>query len=171
MIQRTGVRLMLLVAVVSTIGCDRVTKHIASDVLAGGEVHTYLAGTIRLEYAENTGGFLGLGANLPGAWRTTLFTIATGLVLAMMAALALRSRWNAWLMTGACLVLAGGASNWIDRVVRGSVIDFMNVGIGPLRTGVFNVADVAIMLGATLLVLARLRPGDGAPPSPNGHVA
>jgi signal peptidase II len=157
MTPRTAVRLTLLVAVVSTIGCDRVTKHIASEVLAGGEVRTYLADTIRLEYAENTGGFLGLGANLPGAWRTSLFTVATGLVLTMMAVLALRSRWNAWLLTGACLVLAGGASNWIDRVVRGSVIDFMNVGVGPLRTGIFNVADVAIMIGVACMVLARVR--------------
>jgi signal peptidase II len=157
MIQRTALRLTLLVAVISTIGCDRVTKHIASEVLAGGQVRTYLADTIRLEYAENTGGFLGLGANLPDAWRTTLFTIATGIVLAMMAVLALRSRWNVWRLTGACLVIAGGASNWIDRVVRGSVIDFMNVGIGPLRTGVFNVADVAIMAGIAAITLARLR--------------
>jgi len=58
---------------------------------------------------------------------------------------------------GVCLVLAGGASNWIDRVVRGSVIDFMNVGVGPLRTGIFNVADVAILTGIGCIVLARLR--------------
>jgi signal peptidase II len=163
MVRRTAVRLTLIVAIVSTIGCDRVTKHIASEMLAGGAVRTYWADTIRLEYAENTGGFLGLGANLPEAWRTTLFTIATGLVLAMMGVLALRSRSNGWLLTGACLVLAGGASNWIDRLVRGSVIDFLNVGVGPLRTGVFNVADVAIMAGVTFLVLSKLRPPRSAP--------
>ncbi|RPI54782.1 MAG: hypothetical protein EHM55_09825 [Acidobacteria bacterium] len=39
-------------------------------------------------------------------------------------------------------------SNWFDRVVRGGVFDFINVGIGSVRTGVFNVADVAIMLRA-----------------------
>ena len=60
------------------------------------------------------------------------------------------------LLGGACLVLAGGASNWVDRLARGSVVDFMNVGVGPLRTGVFNVADVAIMIGVSMLVLARM---------------
>ena len=79
MVRRTAVRLTLIVAVVSTIGCDRVTKHIASEMLAGGEVRTYWADTIRLEYAENTGGFLGLGANLPEAWRTALFTVTAWL--------------------------------------------------------------------------------------------
>ena len=157
MIRRTTVRFIVFIAVVSTIGCDRLTKHIASEALAGGEVRTYLADTIRLEYAENTGGFLSLGANLPEPWRTRLFTTATGAVLLLMAIVAVRARWDVWLLSGACLVLAGGASNWIDRLVRGSVIDFMNLGVGPVRTGVFNVADVAIMAGAGLLVLARLR--------------
>jgi len=47
-------------------------------------------------------------------------------------------------------------------VARGSVIDFVNVGVGPLRTGVFNVADVAIMAGIAALALAQMsvtRPG------------
>src|SRR5262245_2361920 len=153
MIHRTAARVALLVAIVSTIGCDRVTKHLASHALADGQVRTYLADTVRFEYAENTGGFLSLGANLPEPWRTRLFITATGVVLALMAVVAVPTRWNMWLLSGACLVLAGGASNWIDRLVRGSVIDFMNVGIGPVRTGVFNVADVAIMAGVTLLVL------------------
>ena len=52
---------------------------------------------------------------------------------------------------------AGGASNWIDRVMHGSVIDFMNVGIGPFRTGIFNVADMAIMLGTGIVVFAGCR--------------
>jgi signal peptidase II len=54
------------------------------------------------------------------------------------------------------LFIANGASNWIDRVLRGSVVDFLNMGIGSLRTRVFNMADVAIMLGAGLLVLGQL---------------
>jgi signal peptidase II len=157
MIQRTAVRITLLLAVIATIGCDRVTKHIALEALSGSGVHTYLADTIRLEYTENTGGFLGLGASLPDVWRTTLFTIATAALLLMMGAVAVRSRWSGWPLFGVCLVLAGGASNWIDRVVRGSVIDFMNVGIGPLRTGIFNVADVAILAGVGCMVLAKLR--------------
>ena len=157
MIRRTAVRFTLLLAVIATIGCDRVTKRIALETLSGGGVHTYLADTIRLEYTENTGGFLGLGASLPDFWRTTLFTIATAALLLMLGAVAVRSRWSGAPLLGVCLVLAGGASNWIDRLVRGSVIDFMNVGVGPLRTGIFNVADVAILTGVGCMVLAKLR--------------
>jgi signal peptidase II len=54
------------------------------------------------------------------------------------------------------LVAAGGAGNLVDRIVRdGRVIDFMNLGLGPVRTGIFNMADVQIMAGLALLLLGR----------------
>ena len=46
----------------------------------------------------------------------------------------------------------------IDRILhKGTVVDFLNVGIGPLRTGIFNIADVAIMGGAIILFFSALR--------------
>jgi signal peptidase II len=76
------------------------------------------------------------------------------MLIAFVAA-GIQSRWDRWSVTGLTLLAAGGASNWADRVVHGRVIDFMNVGIGPLRTGIFNVADVAIMLGVALLLFGQ----------------
>ena len=157
MIARIGARAALLVGVVATIGCDRVTKHIATATLAGEPGRSYLADTIRLEYVENTGGFLSLGASLPSSARTALFTIGTGIMLLVLVGAAVRFRWHGWLLIGTSLVLAGGASNWVDRLVRGSVVDFMNIGVGPLRTGIFNVADMAIMVGVVVLLLAQSR--------------
>ena len=160
MIHRISARLVLLVAVGSTIGCDRVTKHVATTLLAGVSARSYLADTVRLEYVENAGGFLGLGADWPDAVRMTLFTTGTGLVLLVMVGLAVRLHWHGRRLIGVWLVFAGGASNWVDRVARGSVVDFMNVGVGPLRTGIFNVADVAIMVGVAALLLDAFRTGD-----------
>lgn len=154
--RRTG-RLVLLVAVLGTIGCDRVTKHVAEATLAGAPGRSYLGDVVRFGYAENPGGFLSLGAGLPPGARTVVFTFATGLMLLALLVAAARHRWLGWPALGLALFVAGGASNWIDRVARGSVIDFMSVGIGPLRTGVFNVADVAIMLGAGIFFFAELR--------------
>lgn len=71
--------------------------------------------------------------------------------------MAVRKMHNSLLALGLVLVVSGGSSNWIDRIARCSVVDFLNIGIGPLRTGVFNVADVAIMCGAGLFVLGELR--------------
>jgi len=154
---RVGVRLLLLVAIGATIGCDRVTKHIAASALSEGPARSFLAGTLRLEYAENTGAFLGLGADWPPAVRTAVFAAGNAVLLAVLTALALRERWPRVALLGMALFVAGGASNLLDRITSGMVIDFMNVGVGPLRTGIFNVADMAIMLGAGLLLFEGFR--------------
>ena len=105
--------------------------------------------------------FLGLGSGWPVEVRTGLFTVGTALLLLILIAMALRQRWSGLSLAGLVLFVSGGASNMADRVARGSVIDFMNVGVGFVRTGIFNVADAAIMLGVALVVVARIRSGDG----------
>jgi len=147
----------VLLASLATVGCDRVTKHAAATLLADTQERSFLGDTVRLSYAENTGGFLSLGADLPVERRVIVFTIVTGLLLVSLAAAAVQRRWEGARLLGAALIVSGGASNWIDRVAVGSVVDFMNVGIGPVRTGIFNVADVAIMAGVVLIVFAYRR--------------
>jgi signal peptidase II len=150
-------RLALLMLITATVGCDRVTKHFAEATLAQAPAHSFLADTVRLEYFENTGAFLSLGAGWPVEVRTGLFTAGTALLLLAVVVTAIRRRWSGLARVGLVVFVSGGASNLIDRAVRGSVIDFMNIGVGPLRTGIFNVADVAIMLGVAIVVVAGFR--------------
>lgn len=157
MLSKLAKSLALLLLVAMTIGCDRVTKQLATENLAGEPARSYLADTFRLTYAENVGGFLSLGAGMPSALRNAVFTVVTGALLLGLALLAWRQRGSVWNAAALSLFIAGGVSNWFDRVSDGHVVDFMNLGIGWLRTGIFNVADVAIMLGAALFVLAELR--------------
>ena len=157
MFSRFSVQFLLAAAMVVTIGCDRVTKHVATTALAGNPARSFLADTVRLQYAENTGGFLGVGSDLHPDLRMALFTAATGVMLLLMTVAGVRWRVRGAALVGLTLFVAGGASNWIDRVAWGSVIDFLNVGVGPVRTGIFNVADVAIMGGAALMLIAELR--------------
>ena len=157
MTRRTIAHVLLLVAVVVTIGCDQVTKRMATSSLAGTTGRSYLGGVVRVAYVENTGGFLGLGGELPPAARTALFIGATGIMLAGLVAIAIRERLKGLALLGVALFVAGGASNWVDRVAYGRVVDFLNVGVGPVRTGIFNVADMALMLGGALLVFAQFR--------------
>ena len=164
MMTRIGVRLVLLVAIGATIGCDRVTKHVAATTLSDASSRSFLADTVRLEYAENTGAFLGLGADWPVAVRRAVFGFGNALLLGGLAVIAVRGRWPTRALLGVALVVAGGSSNLLDRIAYGMVIDFMNVGIGSLRTGIFNVADMAIMLGAGILVLEGYRSDRPAPP-------
>jgi len=146
---------VLLVA--GTVGCDRVTKYIAAQKLAGRPTQSFFADTLRLGYAENTGGFLSLGADLPAPLRTIIFTSATGVLLLLLMATVWRYGWDRWRTVALALFIAGGASNWIDRFTTGVVVDFLNVGIGSLRTGVFNVADMAIMAGVALLFVTEIK--------------
>jgi signal peptidase II len=163
-----GVPLVLLVAVTATIGCDRVTKHVAATTLSQSPSQSFVADTFRLEYVENTGAFLGLGADWPRPVRTTVFGVGNALLLVALPLVASRQRWPPRALLGLALFVAGGASNLADRLTQGVVIDFMNVGVGSLRTGIFNVADMAIMLGAVILVLEGCRSRSHArPESPN----
>ena len=159
-----GLRLVLFLAIGATIGCDRVTKHVAATTLSEASSRSFLADTFRLEYVENTGAFLGLGADWPPTVRTAVFGVGNGVLLLAVAVIALQSRWPRRSLVGVAIFVAGGASNLLDRITYGMVIDFMNVGIGPLRTGIFNVADMAIMLGTGIFVLEGYRSARRAPP-------
>ena len=145
-------KLALFAIVVTTIGCDQVSKRVASSRLMGGPPQSYFGNSVRFEYAENTGAFLSLGAELPLWARTVLFSVGPALALIACIVAMITHRWRRLALLGMCLAFGGGLSNLVDRVVHGRVIDFLNVGVGPVRTGIFNVADVAIMVGVALLV-------------------
>ncbi len=164
------VRWFVLLAILSLcVGCDQMTKSIARDQLADQAAPlSYLSDTFRLQYAENPGAFLGLGGNLPPQARWLLLVVVNSLVALGIGIFVLLQTSMSPLKTLACALLLGGAiGNLIDRVrFDGLVIDFMNLGIGPLRTGIFNVADVAITIGAILLILPQLAPAKSTDVTP-----
>lgn len=142
---------MLFATAVSCIGCDQVTKSIATRELSRlpGH-HSYLGDTFRLQYALNPGAFLGMGGGLGSETRFWSLTVINAMVLAILGYVLL-ARWNmaSAKFAAGTLILSGGIGNLIDRVSQhGFVTDFLNLGFGPvLRTGVFNVADMAITGG------------------------
>ncbi len=142
-----------------TVGCDQATKQLAISQLRDEPPQSFLGGFLRLTFAENPGAFLSLGGSLPRPLRFVLLTAGVGLLLLVALLYLVRSRRVTRLHAVAlALAVGGGLSNWYDRLVNdGRVVDFMILGIGPLRTGVFNVADVAIMLGVGLLFLGVRR--------------
>jgi len=152
----TPFRRVLLVTVVllTCVGCDQITKMAARDHLAFSQPTFYLAGILHLEYTENTGAFLSFGSAFPSGIRFWVFTILTGIALAGMVVLILVHRsLSPADLTGLSLIAAGGIGNLIDRALNnGAVIDFINVGVGSLRTGIFNIADVAILAGAGVAI-------------------
>ncbi len=148
----------------SCLGCDQWSKKFATEHLKQIPPTPYLGDTFRIQYAENPGAFLGAGGGLPEQQRFWLLVVMNAVVLiAIPAVLVARSDFGLRQMIAVSLLLAGGIGNLIDRVFHGGlVIDFLNMGIGPLRTGIFNVADMAIMAGFALLIL-QPRPKSDAP--------
>lgn len=137
------------------VGCDQITKEAARTFLRDAPVASYLNDTVRLAYAENPGAFLGLGASLPEPARIAIFQgIVGALTLALIVAALFWQQPSKLQIVALTLLAASGLGNLIDRLLHdGRVTDFLNLGIGPIRTGIFNVADVVGVLGAVLLIL------------------
>jgi signal peptidase II len=151
---------LVAIVLICCVGCDQVSKVAAREYLPGTGVHSYLGDTFRLVYAENPGAFLSVGASLPAAVRYSAFTIGVGALVAALLAWAIFSARLAWFQRLAIAAIgAGGVANLIDRIrYDGAVTDFLNLGIGSVRTGIFNVADAIVMLGLVgLLVTSRQR--------------
>lgn len=147
----------LSLVLVACIICDQSTKYTAKHYLEGQGVYSFIGDTFRLVYSENTGAFLGLGSSLPEHVRTLIFSgLVAIFLLAFLAYIIKSSSVSKTDVIASGLIIGGGFSNLIDRLVNnGAVMDFLNLGIGSLRTGIFNVADMAIMLGALLLLLHK----------------
>ncbi|MGD9721635.1 MAG: signal peptidase II [Pirellulales bacterium] len=163
-VSRQAVRwCVVAVVLASCVGCDQFTKRVAQSHLKGRLPHSYCGDVFRLQYAENPGAFLGLGGDLPATARTIVLIGFNGLIaIGLVVAVALGWHFSVWQLVGCALLLAGAIGNLIDRLrFDGLVIDFMNLGVGPLRSGIFNVADVAIVVGALALAL----PLAAAPPA------
>ena len=152
----TYFRRLLLIAIIlsSSVGCDQVTKETAKNHLSHTGPLSYLGDTFRLQYTQNIGAFLSIGSSLPEKVRFWLLIVLTLIaVIGMLIFLLLLRNPRPSLVVGLSFIIGGGVGNLIDRIFHhGAVTDFMNVGIGDLRTGIFNVADMAIMLGIGMLI-------------------
>ena len=147
----------ILLCVFLNVACDRVTKNIARDQLMNKPPISLLAGTFVLTYIENDGAFLGSFGGLPNELKAVVLIIIP--ILACIAALIYifvskdLSFVERMLLAS---VIGGGIGNLIDRIAVGSVTDFMNFGIGQLRTGILNVADMSITFGIIAFFILRM---------------
>jgi len=144
--------LLITIPVTLTLILDLFSKQWARATL-DGHVYSYFGNMLVLEHSENPGAFLSLGAGLSPEFRFWIFTIGIAFVTIGVFYYLLRHRALPKLQVVAySLVMAGGIGNLVDRIMKQTVTDFINMGIGPLRTGIFNVADMAIMLGVFILI-------------------
>jgi len=145
---------IIILILAFNIGCDQVTKSIARKDLPDNRVIGYLANHVTLEKTENTGAFLSMGDNLGGPVKYILLMALP--LLALLAALVyiiIKTDINKYVLLGIIMVIGGGVGNLYDRVIHGSVTDFMHIDFGFAQTGIFNVADMSIMAGMGIILV------------------
>ncbi len=140
---------------------DRITKWQIRTRLSELDSVSVIPGLFRLVHTENPGAAFGMLANgSPLLRNVVLIGVAFAVLFFVASAL-----WNrrsgfvsVWPRLSFSLILGGAAGNLYDRVGRGTVTDFLEVYNGDWTFPAFNVADSAITVGATLLILDLLWP-------------
>ncbi len=149
---------------------DQATKILAHAYLSTRGPLTIVPDLFALTYSRNPGGLFGYFSQLEQPWRLLLLTAlplgAIGLIVTFLVTSNLTDRRTRVALS---LILGGALGNLIDRLVRGEVVDFLDVYVGGGRAAewfvarfgtahwpTFNVADSAIVVGACLLLLDML---------------
>ena len=139
-------------------GCDQISKKIVRNEISDYEHISIIKDRFTLLKVENTGAFLSLGDQMPYIFR---LIILTGLPLFFLGYglyfLFFKKNLPSTMQIALCFLIGGGIGNLYDRIVHGSVTDFMHIDFYIFQTGVFNFADISIMIGIGILLLQSIK--------------
>ena len=133
---------------------DRWTKRLVAAHVAMYTPIQIIPGFFRITHTENTGAAFSLFADSPSHWKTAML-ISFSVIAMIVVSVLLWKQARALTMTGIALslILGGAVGNLWDRVASGRVVDFLLFYVKSYQWPVFNLADSAIVIGASLLVL------------------
>ena len=142
-------KLLYLITLIVITGGDQFTKHLISSSMQLGQSQEIINNFFCFTYAHNTGVAWGMLAG--HLW---LFIIVALVSAVLMIVFFMKTRRNEVLTRfGLVLTFAGMAGNLIDRVVYGYVRDFIDVVIFNYNFPIFNVADMAVVIGVILIII------------------
>lgn len=142
-------RYIILIAVVLILVTgEQCLKHYIVDNYKDQGTTSFIENMINITYVENTGGAWGVGQNDTGT-----FIIANILVIGIIIRFIItqRDRIGTSTLLSLALILAGGISNFIDRIFRGYIVDYIDI-TPILKFPIFNLADVIIVIGWLIFV-------------------
>ena len=135
---------------------DQISKIIVRNEVSNYEIIKLFGNWFTLTKVENIGAFLSAGSALPDLIRIILLSVFPIIFLAygLYMVLVKRNMSNLQIV-GWCFVIGGGSGNLFDRIVHGSVTDFLHLDLGLFQTGIFNLADVSIMIGMFIILTGQ----------------
>ena len=151
-------KITVLAIVLFNIGCDQLSKEIVRNEVAPMDYIEVIGNNLILTNVENTGAMLGFGQSLPPLLKFVFLQLIPVLVLLVLLFRMLgKTDMDKWMVIAFAFVIGGGVGNLIDRIAYGSVTDFFLIEVGPLRTGIFNMADVSVTLGVILILMLAVK--------------
>ena len=143
---------LTLFVMLACIGSDQITKAAARNYLPKMKALSFAGDTLRLDYNENKGAVFSFEYFLPERWRGDASTAGVSFLLgALISYLLTAPAMSPMSVLGLSVFCGGVLGNLLDRVILGgNVTDFLNLGWGYYRTGIFNLADAAIAAGLLL---------------------
>jgi signal peptidase II len=145
-------RLLPFLIAALIVGLDRATKALIKAHISAFDSITVIPGLLNIVHTENPGIAFGMLSNASGAWRDVLLIGFSSAVLIAISIVLLRGKMDAVLRVGLGFILGGAFGNLYDRIVNGTVTDFVEAHAGQHYFPAFNVADSAITVGACLLL-------------------
>jgi signal peptidase II len=146
---------LILLIIVVNIGCDQVSKKIVRHNVSPYETISVLNNHLMVVRAENPGAFLSLGDSLPKTAKNILLSVLPLLVLAFVFYYTITKHTiPRATLVGLCFIIGGGIGNIFDRIVYGSVTDFLHIKLGIFQTGIFNLADLSIVTGTVIILIS-----------------
>lgn len=139
----------ILIVALFVVVCDQVSKALVVAQMYPGE-RIEISSLLSLERTSNSGIAFGLAGHVPSL---VLILVAAAIVVVLLL-LGTQMKWRGSSIAIG-LILGGALGNLLDRIFRGSVVDFIDLPHWPT----FNLADVAITVGVVLLILGSLRSG------------
>jgi signal peptidase II len=144
--------------VLAVLAVDQLTKFAVERFTALGSLRVVIPGLFNLVHTNNPGFAFGLLADSESPWMTSLLIAFSTAVMVFLVWLLVTGHAGARLgQTGMALILGGAAGNVMDRLLRRSVTDFIDLHLRGHHWYTFNVADSAIVIGAGMVLLELIR--------------
>ncbi|MBN2185100.1 MAG: signal peptidase II [Candidatus Krumholzibacteriota bacterium] len=144
---------------------DQASKRVVWEVFRNSGGVDLIDGFLRITLSRNNGAVMGI---LGGS--RAILLIVTTISIAALIFFAYRMRYAPILKRIYIgLILGGAFGNLIDRIATGEVIDFIDMGIGSYRWPTYNVADIAVSLGAVFLIAGFVKATDDVFEPPKGE--